>query len=373
MFHVLEQTHQRRPDGDRAPFSLTRKIMLPGKTCRAVRLYGPGDLRIESIPVPLTGPEDVLVRVKACGLCRSDLHAYLEKHPRIILPRILGHEFAGVIVKKGKNVSGWEIGQRVCCDIDFPCGQCDPCRQGKRNLCTNLETQGVTSDGGYCEVVKVPQDNLYLLADSVSFDEASLIQTLAIAYNAVKRRGEVTVQDEVLIFGCGPIGLSALSVAKAAGAIVSMVDTHDYRLEMATALGADRTFNATKGDLVKSVLESTQDKGVDKVIEAVGGGQDMTLRQATQVVKRGGLIVVVGTFTANGTSLRMAEFTGRELEMRGCRGYVDAFPDCIELVASGKLKLSRIITHRLTLEEVEEGFKLMKDKAEGVLKVIIHP
>jgi threonine dehydrogenase-like Zn-dependent dehydrogenase len=346
---------------------------LLGKTCRAAVLFGPEDLRIENIPVPLIGPEEVLVQVKTCALCGSDLHAYLGKHPRIVFPRILGHEFAGVIVKKGEKVLGWEIGQRVCCDIDLPCGQCDPCRQGRRNLCVNLKTQGFNSDGAYCELVKVPQNNLYLLPDSVSFDEASMIQTLAIAYNGVKRRGEVTVQDQVLIFGCGPIGLCALAVAKAAGAKVSVVDTLDYRLEAARTMGADQIFNAAKGDLVKSILEWTRGKGVDKVIEAVGGEQDVTLSQASQVVKRAGLIVVIGTFSANRATLRMAEFKDRELEMRGARGYVNAFPDCIDLVASGKLRLDRMITHRLRLEEVKKGLNLMKEKTGSVLKVIINP
>lgn len=342
-------------------------------TYRAVVLYGAEDLRLETIPIPSIGPNEVLVQVRACALCGSDLSAYLGKHPRITFPRIMGHEFSGVIFKKGEKVSGWEMGQRVCCDIDLFCGQCDPCRQGRRNLCVQLRTQGFNSDGAYAELVKVPQHNLYALPDSVSFDEASMVQTLAVAYNGVKRRGEVKVQDQLLIFGCGPIGLCALAVAKAAGAKVFMVDTLDYRLEVARIMGADQTFNPAQQDLVERVLDATRGKGVDKVIEAVGGMQDVTLSQATQVVKRGGLIVVVGTYSANRATLRMAEFKDRELELRGARAYVDAFPDCIELVASGKLYLERMISHHLRLEEVGKGLKLMREKSGKVLKVIMNP
>lgn len=342
-------------------------------TYRAAVLYGSEDLRLEDLPVPAVGPGEVLVRVKSCAICGSDLHAYLGKHPRVVFPRVLGHEFAGVVDQKGVKVEGWEVGQRVCCDVDLSCGECDLCRQGRRNLCVKLRTQGFDSDGAYAELVKVPGRNLYALPEWVSFDEASMVQTLAVAYNGVKRRGEVQVQDRMLVFGCGPIGLCALAVAKAGGAKVLAVDTLDYRLKIAGEMGADQTCNASTADLIRCAMDWTRGKGVDKVIECVGGTQDVTMSQASQVVKRGGLIVVVGTYGNNRATLRMAEFKDRELELRGSRTYVDAFPDCIELVASGKLGLDRLITHHFRLEGVEKGLRLMRDKAENVMKVIVHP
>jgi threonine dehydrogenase-like Zn-dependent dehydrogenase len=323
--------------------------------------------------MPAVGPEEVLVKVKSCAICGSDLHAYLGKHPRVVFPRVRGHEFAGVIDQKGDRVEGWDVGQRVCCDVDLSCGECDPCRQGRKNLCLKLRTQGFDSDGAYAELVKVPRRNLYALPECVSFDEASMVQTLAVAYHGVKRRGEVQVQDRVLVFGCGPIGLCALAVARAGGAKVLAVDTLDYRLKIAGEMGADQVCNSSTADLIRYAMDWTQGKGVDKVVECVGGTQDVTMSQATQVVKRGGLIVVVGTFGDNRATLRMAEFKDRELELRGSRTYVDAFPDCIELIASGKLGLERLMTHRFSLEEVEKGLRLMREKAENVMKVIVHP
>ena len=342
-------------------------------TYRAAVLYGSEDLRFEDLPIPAVGAGEVLVRVKSCAICGSDLHAYLGKHPRVVFPRVLGHEFAGVIDQKGDQVEGWEVGQRVCCDVDLSCGECDPCRQGRRNLCVKLRTQGFDSDGAYAELVKVPGRNLYALPESVSFDEASMVQTLAVAYNGVKRRGEVQVQDRVLVLGCGPIGLCALAVAKAGGAKVFAVDTLDYRLKIAGEMGADQVCNSSTVDLIGRALEWTGGKGVDKVIECVGGTQDVTLIQATQVVKRGGLIVVVGTYGNNRATIRVAEFKDRELELRGSRTYLNDFPDCIELIASGKLDLAELITHRFPLEEVETGLRLMREKAENVMKVILHP
>lgn len=152
-----------------------------------------------------------------------------------------------------------------------------------------------------------------------------------------------------------------------------MADTIDYRMELALAMGAERVFDASRTDFVQSVLKATQDKGVDTVIEAVGGSQDVTLGQASQIVKRAGLIVVIGTFSLNRATLRMAEFKDRELDLRGSRNYVNAFPDCLDLIASGKVSLNRLITHRLPLAEAEKGLLLMKDKAEKIMKVVIHP
>ena len=343
------------------------------KTQRVARLYGPEDLRLENISIPEIGPEEVLIEVKACALCGSDLPGYLGKHPRIVFPIIMGHEFVGVICQKGQNVSGWEIGQRVCGDPGLPCGKCDPCRQGRTNICVNVRVIGFNVDGAYSQYVKIPQQNLNFLPDSVSFDEGSIIQTLTVAYNGVKRRAEVKVQDRVLIFGCGPIGLCALGAAKASGAKVFMVDTLDYRLAIAKRMGADETLNPMKVDLVKSTLDLTGGKGVDKVIEAVGGEQDVTLGQTTQVVKRGGLIVVIGTFSNNKATLRITEFKARELELRGSQGWAGSWQECIDLVASKRLRLEPLISHRMSLEEVEKGLQIMKSKTENVMKIIIHP
>lgn len=343
------------------------------ETQRAAVLYGPEDLRLEDIPIPEIGPDEVIVQIKACALCGSDLAAYLGKHPKIVFPIVMGHEFVGVIHQKGKNVSGWEIGQRICGGPGLPCGKCDPCRRGRTNLCVSARSIGFNVNGAYSQYVKLPQQNLYFLPDSVSFDEGSMIQTLTVAYNGVKRRGEVKVQDRVLIFGCGPIGLCALGSAKASGAKVFMVDTLDYRLEIAKTMGADGTFNSAKVDVVKEVLDMTQGRGVDKVIEAVGGEQDVTIGQTTQIVKRGGLIVVIGTFSTNKTTLRITEFKARELELRGSQGGPGAWEDCIDLVASGKLRLEPLISHRMSLEEVEKGLQIMKSKTENVMKVIIRP
>lgn len=340
---------------------------------RAAVLSGPETLCMTHVPIPQIGPEEVLVQVKACSLCGSDLHAYLGHLSRIIFPRVLGHEFSGIIAQKGQKVFGWQIGQRVCCSVDVPCKTCELCCAGRWNLCENLETIGFERDGAYSEYVKVPQENLHLLPDSLSFEEASMIQTLSIAYNAVKRRGAVRIQDHVIILGCGPIGLCALAVAKASGAKVYMVDILQHRLDTANAMGADQTFNAAKVDVVKGVLDLEGGRGVDKVIEAAGGEQQMTAVLATQLVKRGGIVVVAGTFFDDLAPMRINEIKSRELDVRGARGDVRDFSACIDLVASGKIRLDRMISHRLRLEDTEKGLRMMIAKDENVVKIIMTP
>jgi len=345
------------------------------KKCMAAVLYGPEQMRIEQVDIPEIGPDDALIQMKACSLCGSDLHGYMGNHPRVVYPRILGHEFSGVIAELGENVDGFSKGQRVVCDIDFRCGTCYACRQGKGNLCVHIKTQGFDMDGAYSEYVKVDKSNLFALPDNVSFEDASVIQTLAVAYNGVKRRGEVKLNENILIIGCGAIGLCALILAKAGGATVITADAVDYRLEMATELGADEVIHVGKEDLVKRVLELTGGIGVEKVIEAVGGPQDVTLGQCTQVVQRGGVVIMVGTFSGNKATLRATEFKDREIDLRGSRAYISwkAWPELIVSISTGKIDVSKLFTHRLKLAEVEKGLKLMQSRSERVMKVVITP
>ena len=274
-------------------------------------------------------------------ICGSDLSAYFGRHPRITFPRIMGHEFAGVIWPKGERVPGGKTASGSAATVTSPAASATFAVRGAEIFASALKPRASIATGPMRSWSGSPSAICTSCPTTSPSTTRRLIQTLAVAYNGVKKRGEVQVQDRVFISGCGSIGLCALAVAKASGAKVFMVDTVDYRLEMARAMGAERVFNAAQENFVKSVLEATQDKGVDKVIEAVGGSQDVTLGQASQIVKRAGLIVVIGTFSLNKATLRMAEFKDRELDLRGSRNYVNAFPDCLDLIASGKVNLNR--------------------------------
>lgn len=338
----------------------------------AAVLNGPRDMRLEEVPTPVPGDGEVIIKVEACSICGSDLHAYEGKHPKVTYPRILGHEFSGVVSEIGKGVRGLKEGDRVGCDTNLTCGTCTYCRGGRPNLCPGSKTLGFNMDGAYAQYVKIPAGiNIYPLPANVSFAEAALAQPLGVGFNAVKRRAQVTVGDEVAILGAGPIGMSALLLAKASGARVVVTDTLGYRLEAAKKLGADVAINVEKEDLIRKINELTNGEGVDKVIEAVGGRQDITLQQATQIVKRGGLIVVVGTFSDNKATIRITEFKDREMELKGARGQHGTFKSCMALISSGRVDVKPMISHVLPLGEVEKGIKLMQTKQENVTKIIL--
>jgi threonine dehydrogenase-like Zn-dependent dehydrogenase len=340
---------------------------------RVARLYAAHDLRLEEMPRPTPAAGQVLIEVRACSICGSDVHAYQGHHPRLTLPRVLGHEFAGVIAATGPGVTGLPPGTAVCSDIDLSCGRCRPCRAGRGNICVALRTLGFDADGAYAEFVTVPAANIYRLPEGVGFDEGAVVQTLGIGYHAVAHRAEVKPGQRVVILGSGPIGLSILAAAKALGGRVGMTDFDPFRLDLARRMGADATWPAGGDDLVGRVLDWTDGEGADTVFEAVGGDQDATLGVASQVARRGGLLVMVGTFTANRATLRAAEFKDRELELRGSRGNHQAFGPCLDLLAAGKLDPTPMITHRLPLADAEGGLTRLKRREPGMVKVVLRP
>lgn len=340
---------------------------------KAAILHGGGDLRHETVPDPAPGAGEVVVRVQACSICGSDLHAFHGKHPRLTFPRILGHEFAGEIVALGRGVGKFRVGERVCCDIDFPCGACGPCREGRSNICEKLRTMGFDRDGAYAEYAVVPEFNLYSLPDNVSFDQASAVQVLGISYHAVAHRVKPQAGEKVAVIGAGPIGLGAALIARLAGAEVTITDILDYRLAKARELGIASTLNAKGGDMRERALELTSGRGFDKVVECVGGLQERTVTDAVNMVKRGGQITIVGTFPENRATLPIAYIKDREIDINFSRGNFKAFAPCLELIGSGKIDPDRYISHRFPLSRAEEALRLLEARNVEAHKIVLHP
>lgn len=339
---------------------------------KAAMLASGGELRYQTVPDPAPGRKEVIVKVHACSICGSDLHAFHGKHPRLTFPRILGHEFAGEIVEVGADIDRSYLGRRVCCDIDIPCGQCRLCREGRSNICENLRTTGFDRDGAYAELVSVPQYNLFPLPDSVSYDQASAVQVLGISYHAVAHRVQPSPGDKVAVIGAGPIGLGAALIAQQMGAEVTILDLLEYRLAMARRLGIGSTLNPADGDLRERALALT-DGGFDKVIECVGGRQDQTVRDAANLVRRGGAITVVGTFPENKATIPIAYLKDREIDLRFSRGNFMAFAPCLELVASGRIDPDRYISHRFPLAKAEDALNLLASRDVEAHKIVLHP
>ena len=340
---------------------------------RAAILHKGGDLRLESVPDPAPGPNEAIVAVQSTSICGSDLHAFHGKHPRLVFPRILGHEFAGEIVALGRDVRGFRVGQRVCCDIDFPCGTCGPCRAGRSNICENLKTMGFDRDGAYAEFAAVADFNLYPLPGNVSYDQASAVQVLGIGYHAVAHRSRPLEGERVAVIGAGPVGIGAALVAQSMGARVAILDLLDYRLALARRLGIRNTLDVRGADLRAWALDLTGGNGFDKLLECVGGFQQQTVVDATTMVKRGGLITIVGTFPENRATIPIAFLKDREIDINFSRGNFRAFAPCLELIASGAIDPDRYISHRFPLDRAEEALRLLEARDVEAHKIVLHP
>jgi threonine dehydrogenase-like Zn-dependent dehydrogenase len=340
---------------------------------KAAVLHGGNDLRYERVADPAPRPDEVIVRVRACSICGSDVHGFHGKHPRLVFPRILGHEFAGEVVALGSGVKEITTGTRVCCDIDISCGVCGPCLEGRGNICEKLRTMGFDRDGGYAEFVAVPAVNLYPLPENVTYDQASAVQVLGISYHAVAHRVRPGRGDKVAVIGGGPIGLGAALVAQSLDAEVTLLELLDYRRTMAQTLGIHHTLNPAGIDVRAEALAATGGRGFDKVIECVGGFQEKTVQMAVDMVKRGGQITVVGTFPENRATIPIAYIKDREIDINFSRGNFQAFAPCLELVASGKIDPERYISHRFPLAQAADALRLLEARNEAAHKIVLHP
>ena len=334
----------------------------------AVILEAPNRIISADRLLPEPGPGWALIRVRACALCGTDIHAWRGLFTGVRLPVVLGHEFAGEVA------SGDAAGLRCCVENLITCGECEFCRTGRPNLCTSLESIGNTVDGAYAEYVSVPEECIVPLPEGISFAVGSVMQTLATAYHAVRDVGEVRPGDRVAIQGAGPIGLCALAVAKSEGAFAAVSDTVGYRLEAALKMGADAVVNPLEKDFAARLDELTGGGGFDKVIEAVGGTQTATLAEAVRIVKRNGTVVIMGVFAGEENPIPADEVRRLEIVIKGARGrYAGQFAECLALIDAGKLDISPMLTHRMPLEKAVAGLEMMEEKQDGAIKVILEP
>jgi len=328
-------------------------------------------LKFEDIPVPQIGDDQILVKVAACGVCHTDLH-YIEhgvptfKKP----PIVLGHEASGIVEKAGAKVSNVKVGQRVLIPAVLTCGHCPACRQGRENICSNMQMVGNHFDGAYAEYVAVPAKDVLDLPESIPLEEASIIaDAISTPYHAVKNRAQVRPGDTVVIFGCGGVGINAVQMAAAAGGYVIAVDINPRKLKWATEFGAAKTIDASKVERVSKEVKKLTGGGADIAMEVIGNPR--TIEEAFECVRVGGRLCVVG-YTHEAISIVAGKIMFKELEVVGSLGCrpVDYVP-LIRMAAQGKIDLKKQVTHRFKLEELKKAFDVMK---EGVsLRSIVIP
>ena len=346
---------------------------------RAARFYGGHDIRIEDLPDPEPGSGEVLVRVRAAGICGSDLHGYRDPQPTP--PCTRGHELAGEIAALGPGVRNLALGQRVAVEPRHlvSCGRCRWCRRGDTQLCPQLgmvEGQPVHSTG-FAEYSLESAANCYPLPDSLPTDLAALLDVYAVAVHAL-HRVPPTPADTVVVLGTGPIGLATAQVAMASGAgQVIVVGRRDAPLHVARRLGCSATVNATQHDAPSAVRALTGGDGAGTVFEAVGGTAS-TLEQAIDVAGRGARIGIIGAFTA-AQSLDPKLCMRKELSLHWIWSYGlwDGMPEfqiALELLANRRLDAAPLITHRFPLDQIDAAFAAADDKrASGAIKVLLLP
>ncbi|HEX6963858.1 MAG TPA: galactitol-1-phosphate 5-dehydrogenase [Lacipirellula sp.] len=332
-------------------------------------------LKVVDFPRPEMGPREVLVRVGACGICGSDVHGYDGSTGRRIPPLVMGHEAAGVIEQVGQDVRDFAIGDRVTFDSTVSCGECDYCRTGRINLCDNRQVLGVSCGdyrrhGAFAEYVAVPQRILYKLPESLPLEHAALIEAVSVAVHAVKR-SPPEPQDDVLVVGAGMIGLLVIQVLRHHGCRrLIAVDVDDDRLQLALKLGATDVINARTEEAANQVLELTAGRGVAASWEVVG--TTATVQTAVNAVRKGGSVTMVGNVSPN-IELPLQAVVTRELSLFGSCASSGEYPECIELMASGAVDVSPLISAATSLEEAPAWFDRLYRREPGLMKVVVKP
>jgi L-iditol 2-dehydrogenase len=329
----------------------------------------------QDVDCPSITDTDVLIEVKACGICGSDVHGMDGSTGRRQPPIVMGHEAAGVITSVGSNVTEWKPGDRVTFDSTVYCGSCWYCRRGQINLCDHRRVLGVSCDeyrqhGAFADYVAVPQHILYRLPDGLAFEQAAMVEALSIAVHAVEIT-PLSLDDTAVVFGTGMIGLLVVQVLRAAGCgRIIAVDLEEEKVRLARQLGASHTIHAGGNDAVREVLHCTQNRGADAAFEVVG--IPATVQAAVQSVRKG------GTLTAVGNIAPMIEFpyqsvVTRQIRVQGSCASSGEYPACLNMIARGQVDVDALISATPALSEGADWFARLYKKEKGLMKVVLRP
>ncbi len=335
---------------------------------------GPGNLELREVPVPQIGADEALIRVRACGICGSDLKIQDDQHP-YTPPVVIGHEFAGEIAEIGAGVSGWQVGDRVVSEQHIgACGHCRQCLTGNAFACSAKRAPGYFTDGAFTEFIKVPAWLLHRIPEKLSFVEAAFTEPSAVAAHGMLDRTGINPEDVVVILGCGPIGLVAAKMAQEEGAskvIVTGIDRDEIaRLPKGREIGIDHVVNVMKEDLAGLVNNLTHGEGADVVIELSGALP--AINQAFQLARRLGRVGIIGQPPADEIKIpyRQAMFRALTVSFSYSSKYT-SWERALSLFERGAINPSQFITHVLPLEAWEQGFEL--SRSGQAVKVVLEP
>lgn len=332
---------------------------------KALVIQKPFKMTVEKMRNPSPLKNEVLVQVAASGICAGDLYYYVGKNPYATYPQICGHEISGTVVNIGKDVMDIHPGMDVVIEPFISCGHCYPCRIGKPNCCANLSIIGVHRPGGYAEFLKVPATHVHRIPNSLEIAKAALAEPVTIAIHACQR-AQVQAGEQVLVLGCGPIGMFCIEVAIEKGAKVFANDINPERLKIAQDLGAT-PISTNSGST--TVLHYTNGEGFPVVIEATGVPAVMS--QTASLVAAGGRIVLVGLVKKGvGVTFEGLDFTRKELTILGSRTEVKSFPEAIQLLAENRIKFADMST-KIDMWEAPEIFAMLSKNPEKIHKGLL--
>lgn len=341
---------------------------------KALLLSSYRNLELADLPAPTPAPDEVLIRVAACGICGSDVHGYDGSSGRRIPPIVMGHEAAGTIASVGSGVRNFAPGDRVTFDSTVYCGECPNCRRGNVNLCDRRQVLGVSCGdyrraGAFAEFVAVPARILYRLPDNFPFAEAAMLEAVAVAIHGVNL-AQLAPNSTALVVGAGTIGILTLQALRAAGCSkVFVTDVDAPRLELAKKIGATEIL-LSDDSLLSKILQLTNNEGVDVALECVGRNETVTA--SIDATRKGGTVVLVGNIAPN-VNLPLQKVVTRQIRLQGSCASSGEYPQAIDWMAAGKIQVKPLITAIAPLEDGPRWFERLYAREPNLLKVVLTP
>lgn len=335
---------------------------------KAVQIIKPNELKVIDVEKPvIDAKNNVLIKMTAAGICGSDVGIYHGTNAAATYPRIIGHEMVGRVAELGAGATRLKVGDRVIVNQVTSCGHCYPCRKNRGNVCDNLAVRGVHIDGGYREYIAVPEDDCYILPDSLADKDAIMIEPTTIAIQSCTR-AELEADDMLLIFGAGALGSTILKIARLTCKHIIIADVIDEKLEEAKKAGAKYTINVAKENFVEKVKEYTENRGSTVSIDAACTKD--SLINVLNATGNAGRVITMG-FSTSPTEINQFAITSKELDVRGSRLQNKMFGKAIELIKEGKLDLNGAVSHTFPLIEAQKAFDFIDTRDPSIRKIAL--